>query len=191
VEASSIQDQKGNNSSATRRQPRNGVFGHFWTGFGIGIGVLGIILAIFLWALVPCSPPELPKAQIIALHFDSSEVTNFQPGMKAPGILTIVGESIDVPSEWSIWICVFPIQTGRYYPQREPVKNHGMWELEGVCLGEDKSTDIGKTFVINLVVADADATKQLYEYAQHIFTGLETLPDGAVICDQVVVVRNQ
>lgn len=80
MEASSIQEQENNESSATRRQPRNGVFGHFWTGFGIGLGVLGIILAIFLWALGPPSTPELPKAQIVGLHFDGSEVTNFQPG---------------------------------------------------------------------------------------------------------------
>ena len=133
----------------------------------------------------------MPKAHITALHFGSEEITDFQRSVKAPRILTIVGESLDVPSEWSVWVCVFPFESQRYYPQHEPVSNSGIWQLEDVWLGSEETSDIGKTFIINLVVADTDATKQLYKYAQDVFTGMKELPNGAVICDEVLVTRSE
>ena len=165
--------------------------GRFWTGFGIGIAVFSIALTIFLWLIGAFSPPELPKAHITALHFGDEEITDFQQNVKAPRILTVVGQSLDVPSEWTVWVCVFPLEAQHYYPQREPVSNNGIWQLEDVCLGSEEIAGASKTFIISLVVADVDATKQLYKYAQYIFTGMEQLPNGAVICDEVLASRSE
>jgi len=165
--------------------------GRFWAGFGVGIGLLGIALGIFLWLVGPFQPPKLPEAKITAIHFNNSEITDLQPSIEAPRVITVVGESIDVPNDWSVWACVFPIDVQRYYPQYEPVSNDGSWQRADICLGMENTVDIGKIFIINLVVANADATKQLNRYAQDVLTGMEELPSGAVICDQIVVIRSE
>lgn len=164
--------------------------GRFWTGFGIGIGLCGIALAIILWVLVPCPPPELPEAKITAVRFENGEITNFQPTISTPRELSIIGESLSIPSDWTVWISVFPTDVHRYYPQYEPVSNKGIWQLDHVCLGRENSDDVGKIFLIDLIVADIEATKQLNMYAKEIYGGIAELPRGAVICDQVTVIRN-
>ena len=165
--------------------------GRFWAGFGVGLGLLGLAVGIFLWLIGAFQSPELPEAEITAIHFNNSQITDLQSSIEVPRVITVVGESIDVLDDWSVWICVFPIEVQRYYPQQEPVSNDGLWQLEDVCLGVENTVDIGKTFIINLVVADADATKQLNRYAQDVLTGMEELPSGVVICDQIVVIRSE
>jgi hypothetical protein len=163
----------------------------FWTGFGVGIGLLGIAIAIVLWAMGAFQPQQLPEARITAIHFNNHEITELQPSIEAPRVITVVGESTEVPGDWSVWLCVFPIDVQRYYPQYGPVSNDGSWQRADICLGRENTVDIGKIFIISLVVANADATKQLNRYAQDVLIGMEELPCGAVICDQIIVIRSE
>jgi len=154
------------------------------------MGLCGIALAVILWIVVPCPPPELPEAKITAIRHENGEITNFQPTIHTPRVLTIVGESFSIPNDWTVWISVFPTDVHRYYPQYEPVSNKGTWQLERVCLGREDPEDIGKIFIIDLIAANSEATKQLHRYAKEIYGGMSELPCGAVICDQVTIVRS-
>jgi hypothetical protein len=164
--------------------------GRFLAGFGVGLGLIGIVLAIVLWLIGAFQPPQLPEAKITAIRFEDSEITDFQPCFEAPGVVTVVGESMDVPGDWSVWVCVFPLAVQRYYPQYAPVSNDGLWQRPDVHLGrENVEEDVGKIYFIILVVANDDVAKQLDSYAQSISSGMEELPCGAVICDQIAVLR--
>ena len=76
-------------------------------------------------------------------------------------------------------------------PQREPVQADGNWELKSVYIGRVGSLDLGKRFIICAVIANEEATSILSRYAQLIPSGIESLPSGATINHQIVVIRER
>lgn len=161
----------------------------FFIGLTVGLGIGAIAVTVTLWFVQRPFPPPTPTVKITALRFNTDEFTSLESEVGVPREITVVGESAEVPNNWHIWICVLPIDVGRYYPQREPIRPDTNWELTNVYIGESDLADIGKRFIVCAVLANGDASGILYQHAQEIFTGMESLPPGAAIYDQVVVIR--
>ncbi len=136
-------------------------------------------------------PPPTPNITITSLRFDENEVTSFGNEIEVPRDINVVGKCSNVQSNYSIWLCVVPIDSFKYYPQREPIQPDDHWEFHHVGIGRSDPADSGRQFIICAVLADEVASSVLYQYAQEVFTGMETLPTGATICDQILVRRSR
>lgn len=108
--------------------------------------------------------------------------------IEVPRQIAVVGTCEKLPAGWKIWVCVLGPNM-RYYPQHEAIDSDGEWRMDDIGIGLDKPDDIGKRFAICAVLANRNASEQLYEDATEYHVGLTSLPSGAVICDQVVVLR--
>ena len=162
----------------------------FLTGLGIGLAIASIPVGVIFWYVKPPPVTPVPTVTITALKCDTNEFTNLESRLPMSREITVIGECTDVPSDQNMWICVLPIDVCRYYPQREPVQPEDIWQISHVGVGKDDPSDIGKQFFVCAVLANADASDILYRYAQEVLTGMESLPPGAVIYDQVLVMRD-
>jgi len=155
-----------------------------------GILALGITIGYFVCDAQTVEKLCVPDLTITALEVDGDQVTDFEHEIRVPCRIAVCGESEDLPNDddLSIWICVMP-PNGRYYAQREPIEWQGKWELSNIGVGKEGSDDVGKQFSICAVAAEEKATECLFSDAAVYHRGLPSLPDGAVICDQIVVIR--
>lgn len=161
-----------------------------------GILGLGITIGYFVGESRVVERVCVPDVKITALEFNGNRVTDFAHETKVPREVTVWGESEDLPNadesseDLTIWVCVIP-SNGRYYPQREPVDWQGRWQLDKVGVGTEGSRDAGKQFSICVVVAEKDASRILFDDATVYHRGLPRLPNGAIISDQIVVIREE
>lgn len=107
--------------------------------------------------------------------------------------VTVKGTYQDLPQGQEIWILVYPIVIGRYYPQR-PVEylDVNRW-VSSISVGNDR--DNGKSFYIYAVLADEEAQRVLKDYMEQVektndSQGMPDLVKGARICSAVTVTRN-
>lgn len=105
----------------------------------------------------------------------------------------IQGTSQAIPPESSAWLVIFSKDVGRYYPQANPllIGADGKWSMK-VFIGLDQ--DSGKYFDLLLVLADDSANREFLDYekqayAEKNWAGMEFLPAGADLYDQVTVQR--
>lgn len=183
------ESQRGTYSMEEGQGQGSQAWNRFIAGLCVGLAISAIAVSIILWYVQRPIPPPTPTVKITALQFSTDEFTNLESEVGVPREITVVGESRDVPNNWHIWICVLSIDVVRYYPQREPIQPNANWELTDVYIGVNDSGDIGKRFIVCVVLANDDASGILYQYAQEIFAGMVSLPDGAAIYDQVIVIR--
>ena len=164
---------------------------YFFCGLGVGLSVAAIVIGFMQWLMPQPIALPAPTVKITALRFNSIEVAHLLPEAGVPYEITVIGQSQNLPNKSHLWICVFPTDTGRYYPQREPVQADANWELKSVYIGRVGSLDLGKRFIICAVLADEEATSILSRYAELIPSGIESLPSGAAIHHQVAVIRDR
>ena len=154
--------------------------------------VLGIFTGGYLVGhdiLPPDSMPPNAGVRITELEFEGKSTTDWwSDTIEVPREIAVVGTCGELPSGWEIWVCVLAPNM-RYYPQREPIENKDGWRLDNVGIGLDRPDEIGKQFSICAVLANEKASEEFYEDATKYHVGLTSLPSGAVICDQVIVVR--
>lgn len=88
---------------------------------------------------------------------------------------------------------VYPIVTGRYYPQR-PIQSldANRW-VSSIIVGNN--WDNGKSFYIHAVLADKEAQRVFKDYMEQFektndSQGMQDLVKGARICSTVTVTRN-
>lgn len=161
-----------------------------------GILSLGITIGYVVCESRVVERVRVPDVKITALEFDGGRVTDFARQTEVPREVTVCGESEDLPDgdesseDLKIWVCVMP-SNGRYYPQREPIDWQSRWELDKVGVGTEASRDAGKQFSICVVVAEQDASRILFDDATVYHRGLPRLPNGAIISDQIVVIREE
>jgi hypothetical protein len=164
--------------------------------FNVLAGVVGLLGLGFSLGLVFSETLEeeklsVPNAAITAVYFDETHIDEFDGGIVVPYQLDVSGTAVDLPSHdngLDFWICVMP-PNGRIYPQQEPIDWKNEWALRDVLIGKGDPDDIGRQFSICLVAAEGRASNDLFEDATIYQRGIPCMPHGAVICDQIVVVR--
>jgi len=161
------------------------VIGAIATGLGIFTG--GYLVGHDI--LPPDSMPPNAGVRITELEFEGKSITDWWSNIvEVPREIAVVGTSGELPSGWKIWVCVLTPNM-RYYPQREPIESKNGWRLDSVGIGLDRPDETGKQFSVCAVLANEDASQEFYEDATTYHLGLTSLPSGAIICDQVIVVR--
>ena len=134
----------------------------------------------------------------MAYSADATEVkiTNPPDGATVSKNVDIGLTSKDIPVGQDFWICVYPIDVKRYYIQD---KRHSpiVMTITGnqsteALVGSDE--DSGMKFKLMTVVADRNAIRAIMDYldqsnARGAWNGLEKLPDGAKIFDEITVTR--
>ena len=104
--------------------------------------------------------------------------------------------SKNISAGQNLWICVYPINTKRYYIQDKrylgTTETMGHLYTKAFVGIDDDNWD--SEFKLLAVIADRDADEAIIEYltkynAKGSWLGLEKLPDGAVIYDTINVIR--
>lgn len=104
-------------------------------------------------------------------------------------------------SRWAftqpIWIFVGRVDSGRLYPQRQAATKElgGKWHSVA-HVGADSNSELGHSFVLYSVTADAEGTSTIREYiAQCLpnenWPGLDRWPDGCTPRDSVYVTHGK
>lgn len=154
---------------------------------GLGIFTAGYLVGHDILP-PPCMPPDA-GIRITELEFEGKSITDrWSDIVEVPREIAVAGTSGEIPPGWEIWVCVLAPNM-RYYPQREPIESEDGWRLDSVGIGLDRPDEIGKQFSVCAVLANEDASQEFYEDATKYHVGLTSLPSGAIICDQVIVVR--
>jgi hypothetical protein len=100
-------------------------------------------------------------------------VTISQPknGSKVPIKSDFAGKFTNLPQNVSLWLYVYATEEHKYY-LREIINrgNDGNWQLKSVIIGG--SADVGSTYKVGVLVADAASTKTLRSKSK----GLSQLP---------------
>jgi hypothetical protein len=134
----------------------------------------------------------------MAYSADAAEVKISNPpdGAVVSKNVDIVLVPKDIPAGQDYWICVYPIDVKRYYIQD---KRHSpiVMTITGnqsteALVGSDE--DSGMKFKLMTIVADKNAIKAIMDYldqsnAKGAWVGLEKLPNGAKISDEITVTR--
>lgn len=149
----------------------------------------------------PTDPPtERPPTSVVSPTASRSPVppaairiTSLADDAKVKTAQTVDGTARSVPSGLRLWAVVQPEQSPKFHPQPGPIDivADGTWST--VCtFGEP--AHIGLRFLLIVVLADTEATKQFNEYLREakstsVYRGLDALPSGAKRFAQVAVVR--
>jgi hypothetical protein len=124
------------------------------------------------------------------------KITNPPDGAIVSKNVDIGLTSKDIPAGQDYWICVYPIDVKRYYIQDKRHSPIGMTitgkQSTEALIGTDE--DSGIKFKLLAIVADKNAIKTIMSYldqsnARGSWLGLEKLPDGAKIFDEITVTR--
>ncbi len=106
---------------------------------------------------------------------------------------TVQGTSGNLPPNMRIWIIVKPQENDLYYPQNKPAETdvNGNWSSVA-SIG--RQGDDGKKFGIIVVLADESVRNSFSAYIANgrekgSFDGMQQLPDGVQIYDQILVTR--
>ena len=106
---------------------------------------------------------------------------------------TVQGTSNKLPLDTRIWIIIKPQENDLYYPQNKPAETdvNGNWSSV-VSIG--LQGDVGEKFEIIAVLADESAQNSFSAYIangreNNSFEGMQQLPDGVQIYDQILVTR--
>lgn len=108
----------------------------------------------------------------------------------------IQGTAFGIPSDRYLWIVLQPKSVPKYFPQPYTVTPgvDGKFETR-VRFGAGPDTDKGEKFSILAVVASREASDKFTRYLEEgereggNFPGLDSLPDGTKIAQQITVVR--
>jgi hypothetical protein len=162
-------------------------------GKGNGMAVISLLSAVSVAAIsnwdkifqksVPAptptstSAPASTSASTIASTSTTTPtdpvVTIAQPtnGSKVPIKSDFAGTFTNLPKNVSLWLYVYATEEHKYY-LREIIDrgNDGNWQLKNVIIGG--SADIGSTYKVGVLVADAASTKALRSKSK----GLSQLP---------------
>jgi hypothetical protein len=124
------------------------------------------------------------------------EITNPQNEATISKSIDIEGTSKDISVGQDLWIMIYPHGANRYYPQDKhdlPIVTmaNGDWSAQA-NIGSD--ADSGLEFKIFAVLADEKANKAIIDYLDQCklngsWLGMEKLPDGAMLYDEVSVTR--
>jgi hypothetical protein len=159
----------------------------FFTGVSIILAIFALALALELWPVVKKVLVE-PQGSIEALKIGEAETFDFASIVETPQEFEVRGTCADLPKRWRAWVCVFPMEAGRYYPQQEPLEvRHDEWDRE-VWVGQNEPEEEGKIFIVSLVAACPVACDDLQEAADGS-RGIECLPCSSYILDEVMVRR--
>ena len=145
-------------------------------------------LILFVYLTNPIIPPPVPPVQPvikITSHIENKETM----------AQTVRGVASRIPEGSQIWLVLYAHDpTNRYYPQQaiNPDRN-GDWFLPGITIGN--RNNVGYKFDIIVLLADEHAKKKFNDYfhysnlAKSGWPGMEQLPDGAEVYDNVTVTR--
>lgn len=107
-------------------------------------------------------------------------------------LIPVRGTYQDLPAGQEIWILVYPLEVGKYYPQDqvEYLDNNRWSSSATIGLNGEK----GKSFYIYAVLADKQAQQVLKDYTEQAKNtndspGMPELVEGARICTSVTVTR--
>ena len=132
-------------------------------------------------------------------HGDDSvevKITNPSNGTMVLKTVEVELTSKNISAGQNLWICVYPINTKRYYIQDKrylgTTETMGHLYTKAFVGIDDDNWD--SEFKLLAVIADRDADEAIIEYltkynAKGSWLGLEKLPDGAVIYDTINVIR--
>jgi hypothetical protein len=174
----------------------------FLFGLFIALIVLSVISSIFLVTIGERGTEEItakrtseePETAQPAVTPESKPIVfiNYPTnGGQVSQVETISGTAQNIQEGKELWIVVKVL--GRYHPQDDAVKPdiNGNWSTEA-CIGV--AGDKGARFDIMAVLADENASALFRDYldrskAKNSWEGLEGLPGGATVCDQLSVTR--
>jgi hypothetical protein len=134
----------------------------------------------------------------LAYSADATEVKISNPpdGAVVSKNVEVTLTSKDIPAGQDFWICVYPIDVKRYYIQDKRhspivVTITGNLATEALIGSDD---DSGMKFKLFTIVADTNGIRKIMDYldqcnARGSWPGVETLPDGAKIFDDITVTR--
>jgi hypothetical protein len=149
---------------------------------GAAGGVVGALLVSGQWAPLASRRPDI-------------DITDPAPHAVVGLELVVAGTSQRLPANHTVWVLVYSVASGRYYPQNGSalVLPDGDWGAR-VFVGVQQ--DAGAEFDLVAVLADAGAQQAFGDYhrrstAAGAWDGLtpEELPPGAVQHDRVPVRR--
>ena len=152
---------------------------------GVG-GVVGVVLGYLLISplfVSPC-PPFAPTKVTITSPVD---------GITVPQLVMVQGTACHIPQNRELWLLVVPEGVTSYYPQSGPVviSNDGNWS-GSAYVGLDDPVDIGRGFILIAALADQQGNAAIRAYFAQSgpeFRGLEPLPQGVQLMNQVRVIR--
>ena len=156
--------------------------------------IVAVMVAMFSY-LLPARSHSSANERIAG----PTETCSEQVRITGPVDLQRVGISVSVEGSFQnlsadqkIWVLIYPLGIGRYYPQnpvREKLDN--TWEAP-VNVGVKE--DSGREFYIYAILADKQAQDELNMYIKHTsnendFPGISELPRGSQICQHIKVTR--
>jgi hypothetical protein len=148
---------------------------------GAALGIAGAVLAVFLavasWRVAVVA--RRPTGCLTSPREDARVDRREQ----------VTGLVRDLPPGSQPWIVVWAVGEHLYWPQREfPVARNGGFRSVAY-LGRSGTVDVGGSFQVRLVLADAADSAQFRAFLKAPHQGLRDLPRGALTLDQCTVVR--
>ena len=134
------------------------------------------------------------KARLLSLTMISSfaEVKILKPerGEILSRLIEVSGTNSCIPQGWNIWVSILPFGTAKHYIQDYATVAKNKWLADSVYLGGENTQDKGRKFGVYVILADPIASEIFNEYIRKQgYEGFRNLPEGARICDNVVVIR--
>jgi hypothetical protein len=160
------------------------------------LGIAGAALAVFLavaawWA----AQGRESAGQAIgwrgadAAYRPSGSLTSPREGARVDRQEPVTGMVRDLPPGWQPWIVVWAGGEGAYYPRGAcQLDRNGGFQSSAV-FGRAGMADVGGSYEVLLVLADAAASTQFRAFVGPPYQGLPDLPEGALKLDQHRVVR--
>jgi PGF-pre-PGF domain-containing protein len=105
---------------------------------------------------------------------------------------TVNGTAKNIPSGYNVWIFVYPLTANKFYPQSGNINIiNGDWSL---TIGIGNKENVGEQFKILALLANQKAHEELTNYVNtgkntSIWPGIDVIPDGADIYNEVTVTR--
>ena len=150
---------------------------------------LGLAVGFALASRPPCPDLMFPQCRILSIDSRSTRADGLQETPAVPRTVRVSGisDSRGCPDEYVLWLAIQD-QLGWIYPQHGPLTANGSWMVETVTVGRAGPQDAGGWFTICTLAVEERIAADIRVHSL-LESPLQELPEGAILCDTILVRR--